>query len=789
MAQMRGWLIDADYVTKNGKAVVRLWCKDDAGRDVVILDPNFEPYFYAIGKRSTDDIMDVRATRYDETIQPKKVEKVKKKDFGTEIEVFKITVAHPQHVPSLREAIGNLGLDVREADIPFAVRYIIDRELSPLDGIVAEGESIDVDYAEAGFEAREIRYQKRDENPELHLMAFDCEMMNPRGVPNPERDPIIIISIAPSKGDVKLLTMEKDDASLLGEFVKFVKDFDPDVICGYNSDNFDWPYLLHRAKVHDIRLNIGRDGTAPRLQQGALNKVSVVGRPNVDLYRVVGRDLGDIKIKTLEDVAEFLDVMKKSERTNIPAAEIYKYWDDPEKRKTLLEYAKDDVMSTLGIAKKLLPLQYEFARMTRQPLDEVSKMGRGRQVESLLCAEAHKIGELVPSKGREAGETYVGGFVLEPKKGIHENVACLDFSSMYPSIMISFNISPDTVTDEDGYEAPEVGYRFRKKPDGFFKRILQELVSKRSALKRELETLRKNTHEYQLLDIRQQAIKILTNAFYGYTGWTPARWYRRECAEATAAWGRHFIKQAIKRAEEMGLEVIYGDTDSLFVKTGDDQLMKKAKELADVMSKELPLELDIERVYDVIFFTEKKKRYAGLTSDGELIIKGLEVRRGDWCALAKEIQADVVRTILQERNPSKAVQLVQDTVSRVREGKIPLEKLVIHKTLTKKISSYESMQAHVRAAKRAKVPIEVGAKIAYVIVKGLGSIGDRAYPINMFSRYENGYLFGDDKRYEIDADYYINNQIVPATSRILHYFGYSDAELKGKPKQATFDLY
>jgi len=788
MAQMRAWLLDADYITKNGKAVIRLWCKDDTGKNVVVFDPNFKPYFYAIGKRSADDIMEVRATRYDETIRPKKVEKVKKRDFGVEIEAFKVTVVHPQHVPGLRDAVGNLGFDIREADIPFAVRYIIDCGLSPLDGIVAEGEYIDVDSG-AGFEASKVRYQKRDENPELRIMAFDCEMTNPRGLPNPKRDPIIIISIATSKGDAKLLTMDKDDAALLKEFIEFVEDFDPDIICGYNSDNFDWPYMLHRAKLHKVQLNIGRDGTAPRLQPGPLNRVSVVGRSNVDLYRVVDRDLGGVQIKTLEDVAEFLGVIKKSERTNLPAAEMHKYWDDPEKRRTLLRYAKDDVISTLGIAKKLLPLQYEFARMARQPLDEVSKMGRGRQVESLLCAEAYKIGELVPSRGREVGEKYVGGFVLEPKKGIHENVACLDFSSMYPSIMISFNISPDTVTGEDGHEAPEVGYRFRKKPDGFFKRILQELVSKRSALKRELETLRKDTHEYQLLDIRQQAIKILTNAFYGYTGWTPARWYRRECAEATAAWGRHFIKQAIKRAEEMGLEVIYGDTDSLFVKARDGQLMEKAKELAGVMSRELPLELDIERIYDVIFFTEKKKRYAGLTSDGEIIIKGLEVRRGDWCALAKEIQADVLRAILEKRDPSKAVRLVQEVVSCVREGKIPLDKLVIHKTLTKKISSYESIQAHVRAAKRAKVPVEVGTKIAYVIIKGSGSIGDRAYPIDLFSRYENGYLFGDDKRYEIDADYYINNQIVPATSRILRYFGHSDAELKGKPKQATFDSY
>ncbi len=239
----------------------------------------------------------------------------------------------------------------------------------------------------------------------------------------------------------------------------------------------------------------------------------------------------------------------------------------------------------------------------------------------------------------------------------------------------------------------------------------------------------------------------------------------------------------------MGLEVLYGDTDSLFIKK-DGDIVRLAKEFSDAISRELPLELDIDNYYEVIFFTEKKKRYAGLTADGEIVIKGLEVRRGDWCALAKETQAQVVEVILGERDPAKAVRLVQSIVQQVKRGKVPLEKLVIYKTLTKKISSYESIQAHVRAAKRAKIPIEVGTKVAYVVVKGSGSIGDRAYPVDIFKKYEDGYLYtDDDKRDRIDAEYYINNQLIPATSRILNHFGHSDVELNGGPKQATFDVF
>ncbi|MFC1786934.1 DNA-directed DNA polymerase [Halobacteriota archaeon] len=831
--EINAWLVDVDYINKDGKAIIRLWCKDNEGRQVIVFDDTFEPYFYTIGNVSEDKMMDVTAKRYDEIVRPKSIEIVERRDFGDDIKAFKIIVDHPQHVPFLRDAFRDLNLDVREADVLFAVRYIIDNGLYPLDGIIAKGVPVDVEYADLAIEASEVRAQKRKKSPDLNIMAFDCEMTNPRGMPNAEKDPIIIISVATNRGEFKILSSE-DESSILKEFIDFTNAFNPDIICGYNSDNFDWPYIYQRAKIHDIPLKLGKDDSFLQVQGGVIKRVTIPGRLNIDLYQVVRRDIDGVKVKTLENVAEYLGVMNKSERVDLSPSEMYQYWEDMTKRATLYEYAEADVRSTLGIAEKMLPLQYVFARMIRQPLEDVSKMGRGRQVESFLSAEAFKTGDLVPSRGMvgetldklheyaiddvtntfgevskktgdpvpskgRGGGTYVGGFVLEPKKGLHENVVCLDFSAMYPSIMISFNISPDTVVkDGDYHEAPEVGHRFRKEPDGFFKRILNDLVERRSELKSALGGLEKGSSEYQLIDIRQQAIKILTNAFYGYTGWSAARWYRKECAEATTAWGRFYIKESIKKAEEMGLEVIYGDTDSLFVKAKGENTLEIAEEFAQAISEDSQLELDVQNLYDVIFFTEKKKRYAGRTSEGEIIVKGLEIRRGDWCALAKEIQEKVVQIILQEKVPDEAVRLVQNTVQllkELKEDQIPLDKLVIYKTLTKRIDSYESQQAHVRAAKKAQ-NIEVGNKVGYVIVRGSGTIGDRAYPADMFSGHEKGHLVLKDiapvtknSYLSLDSDYYVDNQIIPPTSRILSYFGYSNAELKGQPKQATFDVF
>ncbi len=569
--QLNCFLIDVDYVTLEGRAVIRMWLKDD-GKNIVAYDTKFEPYFYAI----TDDdseILSVTAIRSGEEIKPNRVEKVIKKDFGTSIEVLKVYVNHPQHVPLLREQVTGLGVEVREADILFAIRYIIDRQLIPMDKVLIEGvEREDVNF-DMAIEVKNIKAVAEGNNPNLKVMAFDCEMMSHGGIPDPKKDPIIIISIATGYDELEFISMgdEKNDRQVISDFIAFLKNYDPDVVVGYNTDEFDWQYLKNRADKFKLPLDIGRDGTPAKFSAGGgVKEVRIFGRSNVDLYKVAKRDVGEVHIKKLENVAEYMGIMRKSERIDVPGWDMARYWNDSALRKTLFEYAKADVVSTWGIAEKLLPLQYEFARIVRQPLDDVSKMGRGRQVESLLVAEAFRTGELVPAKGGGTG-TYAGGFVLFPKEGVHEDVISLDFSAMYPSIMINYNISPDTVVSKreqnvEFYQAPGTDYRFRKKPDGFFKVILMNLLERRKRVKDQMATVDKNSYEYTALDIHQNAIKILTNAFYGYTGWHAAKWYRKECAEATTAWGRSIIQDAIERAEKHGLEVIYGDTDSLFVK-------------------------------------------------------------------------------------------------------------------------------------------------------------------------------------------------------------------------------
>ncbi len=771
---MEGWLIDADYITEDGKAIIRLWCKDDEGT-FVAYDSNFRPYFYVIGV--DEDIIENAVVRSrNEVIRPASYERVNIKSLGRDFESFIVYAHHPQHVPKLREYISQFG-DVREADIPFAYRYLIDRDLACMDGVEIEGKDIKKGKIRS-YEIEEIRRKSRIEFPELKILVFDCEMLSSFGMPDPENDPIIAISTKMDDGGEKILTGKERE--LLSSFVKLIKDNDPDIIVGYNQDGFDWPYIRKRAEKLKVSLDIGRDGSNLTFRGG---RPKITGRLNVDLYDIAVR-ISDIKIKKLENVAEYLGT--KIEIADIEAKDIYRYWMKGEKER-VLTYAKQDVINTYLIAKELLPMHYELSKMIRLPVDDITRMGRGKQVDWLLLSEARKIGEIAPNPPEHA-ESYEGAFVLEPERGLHENVVCLDFASMYPSIMIAFNISPDTYgCREDCYTAPEVGHRFRKSPDGFFRRILRMLIERRKEIKEEMKKLDYNSPEYRLLDIKQQTLKVLTNSFYGYMGWNLARWYCHPCAEATTAWGRHFIKKSAKIAESMGFKVLYGDTDSIFITkpVSLEELKSEVEKLINKLSEELPIQIEVDEYYSAIFFVEKK-RYAGLTADERLVVKGLEVRRGDWCELAKKVQKKVIEIILKERNPEKAVSLVKNVISDIKSGNISLEDVVIYKGLTKKPSKYESMQAHVKAALKAKelgIVYPVSSKIGYVIVRGSGNVGDRAYPIDLIEEFDGEMVKIKTKSgiitKKLDKDYYIDNQIIPSVLRILERFGYSEGSLKG----------
>lgn len=454
------------------------------------------------------------------------------------------------------------------------------------------------------------------------------------------------------------------------------------------------------------------------------------------------------------------------------------YWDDLRKRDLLKQFSLNNARNIHRSAMLLLDFAVQLSSLVSLPLDHVMTAAVGFRVESFLIKQTRKIGELVPRRVEQPYHPYVGGLVLKPKPGLHDDIAVLDFKSMYPNIMIKYNLSPDTYVPPSEpepkggvYEAPEVNHKFRKEPSGFYKEALTFLIQVRNRIRALMKDLNPATAEYSVLDARQKAVKIITNAAYGYAGWIGARWYIKPVAEAASAWGRYTILTAIRLAEAEGLTIVYGDTDSLFL-TND---AKKILDLKEKIGRDLCLEVEVSEVYRRIFFTEAKKRYAGLRVNGSLDIVGLEVIRGDWAQVAKYVQENVLEIILREQSADKAVDYVREMVAELSQRRVPFRDLIIWKTLTKPPEQYAVRAPHVEAAKILKEkgwPLTGGDKVGYVVLTGKGRLYGRVKPY-FFATYE-----------EVDVDYYVTNQVVPAAVRVLSFFGVAEEELlMGKKKE------
>jgi len=783
------WLVDINYDVVNDIPEIRLWGITNDNRRVVVLDRSFRPYFYVLPKDSrkikqlAEKIKKVYSVKY----KVLKVETVSRKYFGKEVKLLKVTCQIPALIPKIRDELSSLRevKEVLEADIRYYMRYMIDNNIVPSAWHEVEVEELEKPknwQVDGVYLAKSTpkHLPELTEIPKLRVLAFDIECYNPRGAPKPERDSVIIISTATNDGEVKLfLANEKnDDRETIKSFVEYVVEKDPDIIVGYNSNGFDWPYLLERCSRHRIKLAVSRTHSNP--SQSVYGHFSIIGRANIDLYNYAD-ELTEVKVRTLENVAEYLGVMKKSERVLIEGVDIYKYWDDPKLRDKLLKYAIDDVKSIIGLADKLLPFLIQLSNIVGLPLDQVVAASVGYRVEWHLMRQAYQYNEVIPNRVERRYRTYRGAIVLKPKPGVHERIAILDFSSMYPNIMISKNISPDTYVPPDEevdlsevYITPELGYKFRKQPPGFYKRVLERLLKARSEVRAKMKELDPNSIEYRILNERQKALKVIANATYGYCGWVHARWYKREVAEATTAWGRSIIRETIKLAQDMGLRVIYGDTDSIFVKYDKD----KVDRLIKVIRDKLGLVIKPDKIYVRAFFTGAKKRYCGLLPDGRIDVVGLEAVRGDWSELAKEVQEKIIEIILKENSVDKAIEYVNDVVNKLKRGEIPMSKLIIWKTVTKRLEEYEVKAPHVTAAKKllsAGYMLTTGDKVGYLVTnKGGPSLADRAEP----------YVFVKDYS-EIDVDYYINKQVVPAAMRILSYFGVREEQLVSARRQRS----
>lgn len=724
-------IYDCDYIGRD-HAIIRLFSKD--GTTHVDYDENFLPYIYGIGC-TCQDLSKVQGIR--------ECEPVSRTFKGESVDAVRIVFHFPKDVPLFREELHSY-CKIYEHDIPFARRYLIDNDIYPMSG-----------------------------DHDLRVLAFDIETYT-ETYPDSRKDPIIIMSLATNEKSVVITYkhVEKDyvevvenETQMLTRFFELIKEIDPEVLVTYNGDNFDFPYILERIKVLKVECPL----EFRVLGRGATTKVRVPGFCHIDLFPISKRLL-NLTNYTLEAVYEEITGTTKSK---IRGDLISVYWDkEGDLLEQLIEYAREDAEAALAIGGKFLPLQYALSRIVGQTPFDISRASSSAMVDWLLLREAHKRGEIAPNQPhggeyeKRASQSYEGAYVLEPEKGLHENLVQLDFRSLYPSIIITHNIDPLTLgCDCCEDNTSPAGYTFCLNKKGFIPEILKILLSERAKVKQKM----KESND-RMLEFQQWALKILANSFYGYMGYPRARWYSLECAESTTAWGRMYLKQIIDMAKKEDLKVIYGDTDSVFIKMKDANI-EKALTFLETVNKSLPesMELEFEGFYPRGLFVTKKK-YGLLDDKGTFITKGLEIVRRDWADIAKKTQQEVLEIILREGDPQKAAQVVEEVTHALKERTVNLEDLVIYTRLTMPLSQYKQVGPHVQIAKNMKQrgeEVGVGSTIAYIVKEGRGLIRDRVV----------SYEEGESQDILYDADYYIENQVIPAVMRIMSAFGLRKEDL------------
>ncbi len=732
-----------------------------------------DPYFLVLPiniEQAKKDILELNYEFKDKKRKVGNVEVVVKNFENNNMEFLKVNFKFPREVPTVREKIKQLPSvkEIYEADIPYVFRSILDNKIELY------------------------------KNFKPKILAFDIETTSDGSFPDPLKDKIVSISyyskdfekvsiIRDFKKKHNYINSVKSEKELLKDFQETINEFNPDILTGYNSDIFDMWFIKERASKNKIKLTLTPLNEEPFYTRGTRNAkpVKINGITHLDAYIFIRNVLAP-RLKTnslsLDNVSKEMLGQKKIEFDVLP----HEVWLDKsdENMNRFAEYNLLDSKLTYLLTEKILPIALQFSKFTGLPLFDVTRMRYGRLVEQFIiksAIEQDRVIENRPSNEEisiRRSTQAEGAFVYQPTPGVYKDVRVFDFRSLYPTILIAHNIDKYTMktegSEEEKINLPDKAVFFDRSEKGFIPALIERIITRRFEVKAELKECEKNSDEYVTLDAESYGLKILANAFYGYLAFFGARWYSLDCARSITAMGRKYIHDTISLAEKHDIKVIYGDTDSVFLI--DSKTIDKFKEETNKLLPN-PMELEEEGLFKSGVFLEKKgsgagakKRYALLDQNDTLIVKGLESRRGDWSKLAQKAQVEALNKILTEVDGKPALEKIQNIISDIRNGKIDIEDLIITNKLTKQLHEYKARGPQVAAGELlAQTGIKVGAGtiVKYVISKGSSKrIRDRVK------------LPEQIKLEEIDEDYYINNQVIGATYKILELFGYSEEQIK-----------
>lgn len=842
-------------IANQEESCVRFFGVTSAGHSVLCNVVGFKHYFYVPAPRGFPTEFD-DFTPYLNTIYPGHVDSVEismKESIwgytgGKKIPFLKITLTNPRWASKVRTGFERGEINYQNLfdpngcttfdNLQYLLRLMVDRKITGMSWITAPAgkyklveakDKISNCQLEIVLNYDDLISHKPEgqflESASLRILSFDIECAGRKGIfPEPEHDQVIQIANVVSKiGDsvpfIRNVFTVKSCSPIVGSEIfaseteeemlmawrDFVVKSDPDVIIGYNTANFDLPYLINRSKALKLEKfpYFGRlTNTKQEVKDSIFSSraygtreskvINIEGRMQLDLLQFIQREF-KLRSYTLNAVSShFLGEQKEDVHHSI-ITDLQN--GDSETRRRLAVYCLKDAFLPLRLMEKLMCLvnYTEMARVTGVPFSFLLSRGQQIKVISQLFRKCLDLDIVIPNmRSENVNEEYEGATVIEPSKGYYDvPITTLDFASLYPSIMMAHNLCYTTLLNKRTIDTLQLeeGKDYVKTPNGDYfaneslrkgilPTILRELLDARKQAKRDMKS-ETDPFKKQVLNGRQLALKISANSVYGFTGATIGKLPCLAISSSVTAFGREMIeatknavqeKYCIKNGYEYDSKVIYGDTDSVMVRFGHQDLakcMEIGQEAADYVSTlfKNPIKLEFEKVY-FPYLLINKKRYAGLywtnpNKFDKMDTKGIETVRRDNCRLVQNVITRVLEMILEDRDTEGAVEYVKQTIADLLQNKIDLSQLVISKQLSR--SDYANKQPHVELAERMRkrdpgsAP-NVGDRVAYVIIK---TAGDKNY-----EKSEDP-LYVLENSLPIDTKYYLENQLSGPLTRIF----------------------
>ncbi|KAI4480651.1 hypothetical protein M0804_010204 [Polistes exclamans] len=634
--------------------------------------------------------------------------------------------------------------------------------------------------------------KERPKPPNLFEQSF-CVITKPRDLLWPRQ-------AQETLSKIKYTTIIKCDNEhdLLEEVLKIIENVNPDLCIGYDC-GFQFDVLLHR--IFNLRvLNWSRIGKLRRsthpIIKGKINIGQAFAGRSVCDIQSSAKEL-NLKVRSYDLESLCIAVLKQNENEykELKPGECPLFYESIEKMENLIKRTLMEASYILSITFELdiLPLALQITSIAGNTLSRTLSAGRSERNEYLLLHAFYLKNYITPDKlqgkinkntegdnPRRKKAAYAGGLVLTAQKGFYDTLILLmDFNSLYPSIIQEYNLCFTTVPG-----AAYANYEDLEIPDsslepGIVPTEIRKLVESRVEIKKLMNKPNISSELKMQYNIRQMALKLTANSMYGCLGAAHCRFYAKGLAALITSKGREILQDTKRMVEKLNYDVIYGDTDSIMIKTNildyDEvfSIGKKIKQEVNKLYKKV--ELDIDGVFRYLLLLQKKK-YAAVTMvklpNGQIKLnqehKGLDIVRRDWCQLACETGKKILNQLFSEQTNDTRIEeiftILQNVSQKVRENKVPLSSLIVTKQLSKNPHEYpDRKQAHVLVALRLNKDggrmWKVGDTISYIICEdGTDkSATERAYHIDEFKKKDN---------LKIDINYYLMNQILPIVLRI-----------------------